>query len=268
MATQTLTVKNFSIVPFQDAVRARIEKAFEPLVASGHLAINFAGTAKDAKYWLSFDEKYSWTTRERPGCGRQPLWFGMTGSVYVDAIRSYQLCTDVTNCRTCERVFRHSPDELGKAIAHVAVHEAGHVLGLMDGGADGAAHTADSHNAMFDIPQHKDYVRLAVDAKRTMKYTIVKGDTLSKIARRIGFWPPRHGWQTLHKLAGKDGKVNKNLLRSGDPNLIFPDEQIWIPDIVERTMWVRTVELADKTFTKAQFDTMRGWIDVGRTMFD
>ena len=47
-------------------------------------------------------------------------------------------------------------------------------------------------------------------------YTVRPGDTLSGIARRVGY----SSWQSLWK-------KNKKRLRSGDPNLIFPGEKIY-----------------------------------------
>jgi nucleoid-associated protein YgaU len=49
-------------------------------------------------------------------------------------------------------------------------------------------------------------------------YTIVSGDTLSQIAQRYGV-----DWHTLWEL-------NKGTLQSGSPHLIYPSEQIYIPD--------------------------------------
>lgn len=61
-------------------------------------------------------------------------------------------------------------------------------------------------------------------------------------------------------LTGKDGRTNKALLRSGDPDLIYPGEEIWIPDVVERTKWIRSVELEDRSFSKPQLEAMKKWI--------
>jgi hypothetical protein len=57
-------------------------------------------------------------------------------------------------------------------------------------------------------------------------------------------------------------------VRSRDPNLIVPGEKIRIQDIGARLMFVHSLELTDKSFTKPQLETMRAWIDAGRTMFD
>lgn len=58
-------------------------------------------------------------------------------------------------------------------------------------------------------------------------YTIVKDDTLSAIAKREGL----ASWQVLYNAADPDGKKNKDCLRSNNPDLIYPDEVIWIPSI-------------------------------------
>jgi len=150
------------------------------------------------------------------------------------------------------------------------VHEIGHLFGLNKpadyNGADADGHTGDPANFMFAITSHKDYQTPDLDSKRTKKYKIVKGDWLSKIALRVGFWPAHEGWKTLYNLKGKDGKANKELLRSGDPNLIFPGEEIWIPDIPARIAFTRAVELQTKSFTTEQVDTMRGFVDAGKTI--
>lgn len=52
-------------------------------------------------------------------------------------------------------------------------------------------------------------------------YTIVPGDNLSKIAS-AAYGNPRE-WRTIWK-------ANKATLRSGDPNLIFPGEVLWLPE--------------------------------------
>ena len=106
-----------TVVPFADVVQRQIERAFEPLVTSAHLALDFTGSRDEPKYSINFEEQYEWSARERRGCRRTALWFGVTGTIYVAAIRDYRFCTDVTNCKTCEPVFRRSPDELGKMLA-------------------------------------------------------------------------------------------------------------------------------------------------------
>ena len=56
------------------------------------------------------------------------------------------------------------------------------------------------------------------------KYTIVQGDNLSHISA-AAYGTPRE-WRKIWK-------ANKATLRSGDPDLIFPGEVIWIPGQVE-----------------------------------
>lgn len=53
-------------------------------------------------------------------------------------------------------------------------------------------------------------------------YTIVPGDNLSRIAA-AAYGNPRE-WKTIWK-------ANKSKLRSGDPNLIFPGEILWLPEL-------------------------------------
>lgn len=269
---QQLRIENLSAVSSRSEVEAMIKKAFAPLVDSGDLEIDMTGTtAKKALYVLTFEKNYGWSTFSHRGCLFRPLYYGVTGTVNVDAIGRKNFCADVTKCSTCERLFR-TKDEQTKQIGQTAVHEIGHLFGLHEAkayaGADSDGHSADPANAMFAITIHKDYKPIEEDSQRTKKYTIVKGDWLSKIALRIGFWPPNIGWQTLYKLKGKDGKSNKELLRSGDPNLIFPGEEIWVPDIAARIAFNRDAELKTKTFNKEQLDTMRAFIKEGKTIFD
>jgi hypothetical protein len=56
------------------------------------------------------------------------------------------------------------------------------------------------------------------------EHTIVKGETLSGIAARHGMT-----WQELYAFDGGTGIPNRERLRSGDPNLIFPGEVILVP---------------------------------------
>ena len=134
-------------------------------------------------------------------------------------------------------------------------------------GADASGHSGDERNPMFVDLLHADYTPIREDAKRTTLYTIVRGDTLSGIAQRIGFWRRLGGWPALYDLEGKDGRRNRDRLRSGNPDLIFPGESIWIPDVDVRAAFLRRVELVPKTFTKAQMDTMRAFVQAGKTIF-
>jgi len=270
MTARVLVVKDLSAAPFSARIQAQMEAAFKPLVDSGHLTFDFAGTSKDRTYVLTFEAKYQWNSFERTSCQYLPFSLGVTGEVSLEAMRRANACSDVTKCSTCVPRYKNSPDELGKVIGNVAVHETGHLFGLQDAaaykGADDAGHIGDPSNAMFSTLLHKDYALPHLDSARSKKYVVVEGDSLSGIARRIGWWPPKDGWRLLYDFKGKDGTVNKSLLRSGDPDLIFPGEEIWIPDFEERVKFLRSVQTHDQSFTKAQFDTMRTWLAAGRTL--
>lgn len=56
------------------------------------------------------------------------------------------------------------------------------------------------------------------------EYTIQHGDNLSLIARRYGLT-----WRELYQLTDPQGQRNSERLRSGDPDLIYPGEVIWVP---------------------------------------
>ncbi len=58
----------------------------------------------------------------------------------------------------------------------------------------------------------------------SVDYTIVSGDWLSKIAQRHGMT-----WQELYNYDGGTGTPNRQRLRSGDPDLIYPGEVIRVP---------------------------------------
>jgi len=269
---EQLRLENLAAVTARADVEAMIAAAFKPLVDSGDLEIDVTGAkAKTARYVLSFEAKYGWSPLDHRGCLFKPLYYGVTGSVNLDAIERKNFCEDVTRCGTCERLFR-TKDEVAKQVGMTAVHEIGHLFGLHEAaaykGADGAGHTGDPANFMFAITNHADYKPIEQDSRLTKKYTIVKDDWLSKIAHRLGFWPASEGWKTLYKFKGKDGKSNKELLRSGDPNLIFPGEEIWVPDIPARIVWNRDQHMKAKSFTKEQIDTMRAFIKAGKTIFD
>ena len=70
-----------------------------------------------------------------------------------------------------------------------------------------------------------DAVKTSTDKKRPAlpkekKYTIKKGDSLFKIARK--YTTNGAKWKELYEL-------NKSKLKSGDPNLIYPGEKLTIP---------------------------------------
>lgn len=64
--------------------------------------------------------------------------------------------------------------------------------------------------------------------KRLPEYTIQDGDNLSVIARRYGLT-----WRELYQLTDAQGQSNSERLRSGDPDLIYPGEVIWVPGDAE-----------------------------------
>ena len=57
------------------------------------------------------------------------------------------------------------------------------------------------------------------------EYVIQSGDWLSKIAQRYGMT-----WQELYNYDGGTGVQNRQRLRSGDPDLIYPGEVIMVPE--------------------------------------
>lgn len=62
------------------------------------------------------------------------------------------------------------------------------------------------------------------DDSISVEYPIVQGDTLSKIAARHGMT-----WPELYSYDGGTGIANSERLRSGNPDLIYPDEVIRVP---------------------------------------
>lgn len=268
MAAQVLSLTNLSTVPFKEKVESIIRSAFAPLVDSGDLKIDTSGTAAKPDHVLNFVATHAWNQFDRRGCLHKPIFFGVTGDVLVETIERKNYCDNVKRCDTCTTVFRRSADELGKMIGVVAIHEIGHLLNLMEEasftGANGEGHSADPANGMFAINRHKDYNPIEEGGPRTKKYTIVKDDTLSGIAHRIGFWPAGTvGWKFLYDLKGKDGKRNRELLRGKTAHEIWPGEEIWVPD---RDAWVafyRKAFLQDKSFNDEQIATMRKFIKSG-----
>jgi len=269
MAAKVLALTNFSGVPFREKVEAIIRKAFKPLVDSGDLTIDAGGApGTTPDFALDFNPRYEWNDFDRRGCLYKPLYYGVTGEVLLEAIERKNFCANVTRCETCQRVFRASADEQGKMIGVTAIHEIGHLLGLIDAaafaGANGEGHSGDPANGMFAINRHKDYNPVEEGGPRTKKYTIVSGDTLSGIAQRIGFWPAgTTGWKFLYDLKGKDGKRNRDLLRGKSPHKIWPGEEIWVPDPDAWTTFIRTAFLQDKSFTDEQIATMRKQLKSG-----
>jgi hypothetical protein len=121
---------------------------------------------------------------------------------------------------------------------------------------------------MFVNSLHAEYAPYLLDHRRTTKYRIRQGDNLSRIAQRIGFCPPLATWTTLYDFKGQDGRRNRDLLRSRDPNLIYPGEEIWVPDIPARLAYMRSLELCDKQFNSLQIATMRPFLASGRTVVE
>jgi hypothetical protein len=268
MAKRVLSLKSLGSVPFSAEVGRRIQLGLDPLVKEGLLEIDLLGTAKNPDYTLTFVNRSLTGALHRTGCWVHPRTAGVSGTVNPNAISERNFCRDTQKCGTCEPLFRQVPNELGKAIADTALHEIAHLFGVQEGGADGGAHVGDPGNIMFETRFHREFTPLVQDTRRTMKYRIVTGDTLSRIALRIGFVPPTGDWRTLYDFKGQDGKSNRNLLRSGNPDLIFPGEEIWIPDMMERLKWHRAMELQDRNFTPEQLRTMKDWVREGRTMME
>ena len=266
MPTVILNVINFAVSPFPDVVRQGMEDGFRTLIRSGVLRIDFTGSSTTSLYELQFVGTYAWTAVNRDRCWYRPGILGVTGNVNVEALRRRNYCQDVRDSRTCEAVFRETPQELGRAIVNTAVHEAAHLMGLDSGGADGSAHTGDAGNFMFINSLHAGYKPLLQDQQRTKRLTIQRGDSLSGIADRIGMHS-LGGWRALYEFRGRDGRANRELLRSHNPNLIYPGEEIWIPDVQARLVYMRAVEVQPKSFTAAQLATMEAFVASGRSVF-
>ncbi|MDA8136251.1 MAG: LysM peptidoglycan-binding domain-containing protein [Desulfobacteraceae bacterium] len=266
MPTQTLSIVNLQSVPFASQVQTYIQAGLQCLIDSRHLIIDFNGTAGDARYRLEFMMRYDWTSYNRDRNWYRPGALGVTGTVNVEASRRRNYCTDVGDAATCEPVVRHTASELGKSLAVTAVHEIGHLFGLSEGGPDGSGHTGDDRNYMFINFLHREYVPLLQDFNRTTRYTIQRGDTLAGICNRIGFRSPLARISNLYNFQGQDRRRNRDMLRSGDPNLIYPGEMIWIPDYSARLQYMRRLELSDKSFTASQIRTMQDFLSRGRTI--
>lgn len=268
MPTRILNMVNFAAVPFQDVVRRRFDAAFADLIRAGTLTIDFTGSSRDSPYQLSFLSSYSWTPVNHDRNWYRPMVGGVTGTVNLEALRRRNYCVDVGDSRTCEPVVRETAQELGSSVSYTAIHETGHLFGLMSGGPDGSGHSSDPGNYMFVNALHSEYAPLLHDRRRTRKYRIRQGDSLARIADRIGFRPPLATWRDLYEFQGQDGRRNRDLLRSRDPNLIHPGEEIWIPDIPARLAYMRSLEVHDRHFTPAQLAAMGQFLAAGRTVVE
>ena len=262
-----LNLNNFSAVPFRNVVQQKLEVAFAELIRSSTLSIDFAGSARDSSYQLTFHTTYNWNSINRYRNWYRPMIAGVTGVVNIEALRRRNYCRDVGDRRTCEPVVRELVNELGESIVYTAVHEAGHLFGLVNGGNDGSGHLSDPRNYMFINSLHSEYLPFLQDYRRTTKYRIRRGDNLTKIADRIGFHPPLANWRVLYEFRGQDGRRNRYLLRSRNPNLIYPGEEIWVPDIVARVAYMRSLEICHRVFTNSQIAIMREFLNSGRTIF-
>lgn len=267
MATRVLNIVDIQLVPFREVIEPRLTAAFGKLIEWGTLRLDFSGASVDSPYQLTFLSGYDWNATNHDRCWYRPMIGGVTGTVNLDALRRRNYCSDLDDCASCEPVVRPVPGELGQSIVYTAAHEAGHILGLMDGGLDGSGHVGESDNFMFINSLHAGYRSLQTDHLRTTLYRVRKGDSLSRIARRIGFAPPLGTWHTLYNFRGRNGRRNRQMLRSGDPDLIYPGEEIWVPDIPARLAYMRSLEVSEKHFTATQLDTMKRFLDAGSTAY-
>lgn len=266
MPTRILNINNFAAVPFGNFVRQKMEAAFAELIRAGTLRIDYTGLTRNSPDQLFFQTSYAWTPVNRDRNWYRPGVPGVTGHVFIEALRRRNYCSNVGEPQTCEPVVRELAHELGQSIAYTAVHEAGHLFGIVSGGPDGSGHSSDQHNFMFISSLHSGYAPLLQDHRRTAKYRIQPGDNLSRIADRIGFRPPLATWRTLYDFQGQDGRRNRDLLRSHDPNLIHPGEEIWIPDVRARLAYMRSLEVCEKRFSPSQIATMGQFLASGGTV--
>ena len=267
MTTRTLNIINLQSVPFSSQVQAGIQAGLQPLIDSRHIIIDFNGTERNATYRLEFVMRYDWNQYNRDRNWYRPGVGGVTGTVNVEALQKRNYCTNVGDASTCEPVVRYTSSELGKSLIFTAVHEIGHLFGIMDGGCDSAGHTGDDRNFMFRNSCHRGYIQLLQDYNRTTQYSIQRGDSLAAICQKIGFRPPLAQINTLYNFKGQNGRRNRDILRSGNPDLIYPDEIIWIPDYRARLQYMRSLELSDKSFTQVQIRHMQDFINSGRTIY-
>lgn len=244
--------------PHKEYVQKIMESKLNPL--RDVLKIDFFGKAKRAKYVFSFEHKHEWLETEKIGYRRRSYSMGITQTVNTQVLREINVCEDTDDLKTCELCFPDIPDMLGKVIANSALHEIGHMLGLLDEnsypGADSDGHTGDSSNCMFTILRHKNFRKPGEKNERTKRYLIKGDETPEKIARKKGFMSVTH----LIKLRGKDGLSNEEILGRGG-------KDIWINDIKEQLKFQREVETADEFFTDEQIKFMKNWIKEGKTMW-
>jgi hypothetical protein len=268
MTKRVLTFFNINAAPMSNYVIKGITGGLQKLLDAGALELDFTGRKTG-------DYRFEFFTGNKPilhiGCWYPPTTMGVSGTTDVYRIKKNNYCTDVTDCKTCQPIYRHTESELGRALVNTTLHELGHMFGLIDkasyAGADNAGHTSDINNPMFDGTRDKDYRPYKKDFKRSTKYTVKQGDTLSKIAQRIGFQYPYATWKDLYNFKGKDNTINRDILRSKDPEKIYPGEQIWIPDINAIIAHLRKVECIEKLFTQVQISLMSKRIEQGWHFF-
>jgi hypothetical protein len=260
MAEAILVIKNLeSVQPFRRYIQKVIEKGLKDLIDSGTLDIDFTGKTNSGNSitftTIKLNKIKNWSSFAP---------FGSNFQVYVNSMEEANYCEDINDYKTCKVRYRHKENELGCVLANTAMHEIGHLFGLTDknsyAGADDAGHTGDPRNFMFDYPNHKDYSKYKESYNRSKLYTIQNGDTLWGISQKIGFVHPVASWKDLYNFKGKDGKSNRDRLKSKDPDKIYPGEQIWVPDIDAIIEWYRKVEAVPKEFTKVQIKKMRSEI--------
>jgi hypothetical protein len=101
----------------------------------------------------------------------------------------------------------------------------------------------EAHGSSDDFSKDKADPQNVQEAK--VEYIIRVNDTLSKIAKRFGTT-----WGKIYNAVGPDGIKNSDRLISGDPNVVYAGETIWVPT-VRRVVHIHT-DNAHRAVTKVR----------------
>jgi hypothetical protein len=238
LANYLIVGKGLNAIP--DSLREFVKKRVTEEYKSFNVELDFSEKRPSKDLTITFTSElpmtpiYGESVRIEMTTGAATAVGSGNSSVFVRALQVTRIDNGSGGCDTA---FPESEAQLGEAIVYVTVHEVGHMLGLDSGGSDGAGHSTDSANWMWDPGSLPGPTREWV-----FDYTVVAGDSLAMIVMRYkhGTLTPCHiGPDALtadgvwghprNKTAGfiADPDKGKNpAKRANNPSFIYAGEKV------------------------------------------